>query len=221
MLVEIATDPVKQMVRSCVQASVEKTIRLLQPKKPVYMNKNEDYKRHTVGEWTYGYPRIIFSDSNSGLKIGKFCSIAEGVIIMLGGEHRLDWITTYPFSALLDKARRFRGHSRAKGDVVIGNDVWIGRDVLILSGVTIGSGAVIGARSVVTKDIRPYAVVVGNPAREVRRRFADDVVDRLLAVAWWDWPQKQIEEAWPYLLSSNIEGFLVKYTTAGRIPNTC
>ena len=140
---------------------------------------------------------------------------------MLGGEHRLDWVTTYPFSALFEKARRFRGHPRGKGDIIIGNDVWIGKDALILSRVTIGSGAAIGARSVVTKDVRPYAIVAGNPAKEVRRRFADDVVDRLLAVAWWDWPQNQIEEAWPCLLSSDIEGFLAKYTTAGRILNTC
>jgi carbonic anhydrase/acetyltransferase-like protein (isoleucine patch superfamily) len=94
---------------------------------------------------------------------------------------------------------------------MIGHDVWVGVDALILSGVTIGNGAVIAARSVVTKDVPPYAIVAGSPARVVKYRFDEDTIAVLLAIAWWDWPQAKIEEALPLLMSPNLDTFIRRY----------
>lgn len=144
------------------------------------------------------------------LTIGSFTSIAAGVEIFLGGEHRTDWVTTYPFSALWPEAQAFQGHPRSKGDVTVGSDVWIGAEAVILSGITIGHGAVIGARAVVASDVPPYGVVVGNPAKLAKLRFEPAVIRRLLAVAWWEWGEKEIARALPELLSSDIGRFLEK-----------
>ena len=142
------------------------------------------------------------------MTIGAFCSISERVQIFLGGEHRVDWTTTYPFSVFWPSARHIDGHPRIRGDVHIGNDVWVGSDVMIMSGVTIGDGAVVGAGTVVTKDVPPYAVVVGNPAMVARLRFSEDIVERLLALRWWDWPDSKIEQLLPLMLSADIGPFL-------------
>ena len=117
------------------------------------------------------------------------------MIFILGGEHRSDWVTTYPFSAFPNEwqsAAKIPGHPASKGDIVIGNDVWIGNGALILSGVTVGHGAIIGARSVITKDIEPYAVYAGNPAKLIRYRFEQGVREELLRLAWWDWPHEKV-----------------------------
>jgi len=117
-----------------------------------------------------------------GLIIGKYCSIAANVTIMLGGNHRYDWITTYPFSVIWPAYSYIKGHPKSKGFVVIGNDVWIGRNAMIMSGVHIGDGAVVGAGSIITKDVPPYAIVAGNPAKVVRYRFNEDQIERLLRI---------------------------------------
>ena len=116
-----------------------------------------------VGEFTYGKPIVHQWDETTRLKIGKFCSIAGNVHILLGGEHKTGHLTTYPFDVLIDGKP-----TPSKGDVIIGNDVWIGENVTILSGVTIGDGAVIGAGSVVTKDIPANCFAAGNPCRVIR-----------------------------------------------------
>ena len=120
-------------------------------------------------------------------------------------------MTTYPFNVVCQEARSFEGHPRTKGNVSIGNDVWIGTEAFILSGVTIGDGAVIAARSVVTRDVPPYSIVAGNPARQVRLRFSETVIDALQRIRWWDWPISEITTALPLLLSSDIEAFVAKY----------
>jgi chloramphenicol O-acetyltransferase type B len=142
------------------------------------------------------------------LRIGAFCSIAVGVKIFLGGEHRLDWVTTYPFNIIWEKGRGIKGHPKTKGDVVVGNDVLIGAEALILSGVTIGDGAVIGARAIVTRNIPSYAIAVGNPARVVKKRFDEETIGRLMTIKWWDWDDARIEKALPMLLNNDIEAFL-------------
>jgi virginiamycin A acetyltransferase len=177
----------------------------------IFMNKNKAFNGFDIGDWSYGQPKIYTWDEGSTLYIGKFCSFADGVIILLGGEHRIDWITTYPFSVLFEKAKLFKGHPKSKGDVKIGNDVWIGTNALILSGIEIGDGAVIGAGSVVLKNVEPYAIVGGNPAKLIRYRFDEQIITKLREIAWWNWPISKIEEAWPLLLSSNINDFILKY----------
>jgi acetyltransferase-like isoleucine patch superfamily enzyme len=172
---------------------------------------HQEYARFEVGIGTYGEPEVVYWDCGGTLRIGRYCSIASGVTILLGGEHHTDWVTTYPFSLMVPAAVGLPGYPRTKGDVKIGNDVWLGYEALILSGVTIGDGAVIGARSVVTRDVEPYAVVAGSPARMIRHRFQTAQVERLLRVAWWNWPEERVREAWPLLMSPDIERFLSKY----------
>jgi virginiamycin A acetyltransferase len=141
-------------------------------------------------KYLYGPQRLV---------IGRFTAIAPGVtFLMPGGSHPMVGPSTYPFTmfggAWMEQTLDTFMAIEQPGDTVVGNDVWIGRDATILPGVTIGDGAVIGAGSVVTKDVGPYEIVAGNPARRVRARFADDDVERLLAVRWWDWPIEKITE---------------------------
>lgn len=163
-----------------------------------------------IGNFTYGQPNVIFWDNNTLVKIGKFCSLASGVTILAGGEHRSDWISTYPFNALVEDFNYIKGHPATKGNITIGNDVWIGESAKILSGVTIGDGAVVGSSSVVTKDVPPYAIVAGNPAKIIKYRFDDETIEKLLEIKWWDFDEKDIIKIIPILQSNDIEKFIKK-----------
>ncbi len=173
------------------------------------------YPQYEIGKGTYGSPEILSWNEGATLRIGAFCSIAAGVKILLGGEHRVDWVTTYPFSMLWKKGHHITGHPKTKGDVIIGNDVWIGSEAVIMSGVKIGDGAVIGIRSVVTKDVAPYAIVAGNPARLIRKRFDDATIQHLLELKWWNWTNERIEEMLPLLLSSDLDAFITGARSKG------
>lgn len=175
-----------------------------------------------VGRHTYGHEQIEVRHwgEPAELTIGSFCSIADRVSVFLGGNHRADWVTTYPFPAFADRwetARGIEGHPSTNGDVTIGSDVWIGSKATILSGVAIGHGAVVGANSCVTQDVAPYAIVAGNPARLVRHRFAPSVVEQLLQIAWWEWSDELIAANVPGLCSENVERF-VSLHGAGIVP---
>ena len=164
-------------------------------------------KKYKIGEFTYGTPTVLFENDEANLYIGNFCSIADNVTIFLGGNHRPDWISTYPFSVLTDlfpEASGITGHPATKGDVVIANDVWIGRDVIIMSGVKIGNGAVIAAGSVVSKDIGDYEIWGGNPSRFIKKRFTDDKIDYLKKTEWWNWEITRIEENITIICSENV-----------------
>lgn len=181
----------------------DKLARRLERRNPILF-----YPQYSFGKWTYGVPKIHSWPGCSTLHVGSFCSIAEGVQIFLGGEHRSDWVTTYPFVDFWRTGKDIKGHPRTKGDVIIGNDVWIGHEAVILSGVRIGDGAVIGARAVVSKDIPPYGIVAGNPARLIRHRFDTETILRLLDCQWWNWDDGRIEKAIPYLSQQDIASFL-------------
>ncbi len=148
----------------------------------------------TVGEFTYGIRRDSFPFYHPAdrVEIGRFCSIADDVRFIFG-EHRTDAVSTFPFEAVC-----FGGlphaDARSKGPITVGHDVWIGAQATILSGVTIGHGAIIAAGAVVTRNVAPYAVVGGVPARLIRTRFKTDEIDALLALHWWDWPLEKIRE---------------------------
>ena len=162
-----------------------------------------DKERVEIGDFTYGMPMIMsWGEKNAMLKIGKFCSIGSNVRIYLGGNHRTDWCTTYPFNVLLNKIYPgIDGEVAAtKGNVTIGNDVWIADNVTILSGVYIGDGAVIANGAVVVKDVRPYDIVGGVPAKHLKWRMTGDYVRKL---AWWDWPLEKLAEAVPLLNNWN------------------
>jgi len=178
---------------------------------PAFTNQNKEYTGFLIGDWTYGKPIIYRWNDKTKLNIGKFCSIADGVKIILGGEHRTDLVSTYPFSILFESAQGIEGHPITKGDVIIGNDVWIGSYVIILSGVIIGDGAIIGAGSVVCKDVAPYSIVAGDPARQIRFRFDEAKISALLKIAWWDWPLAKIEKALPVLYSGDVQTFIERY----------
>jgi acetyltransferase-like isoleucine patch superfamily enzyme len=177
---------------------------------PRFTNKNPStiYAQYPIGDFTYGAPKIFSWGEGAELKIGKFCSIARGVEIFLGGEHRIDWVTTYPFNALFPEHAMIKGHPKTKGDVIIGNEVWIADGTVIMSGVTIADGAVIGARSVVTKDVKPYEVVAGNPVRHIKFRFDKEIIKELLEIQWWNWETSKIDRFVPLLQSDDIRGFI-------------
>lgn len=141
------------------------------------------------------------------LIIGKFCAIASNVkFIMNGANHNLHYFTTYPFGIFghnWTNQASIQGEN--KGNTIIGNDVWIGYNSTIMPGIKIGDGAIIGANSVVTKNIEPYTIVGGNPAQIIRKRFADQVINLLLELQWWDWSIEKITAQISILASNNVE----------------
>lgn len=168
-----------------------------------------------IGPHTYGVP-VILEAGEAGLIIGDYCSIGPNVTIILGN-HRADLVSTYPFRTLSHfwpSAEGGQDDHSSKGEVIIGNDVWIGAHATIMSGVTIGDGAVIAAQALVTKSVPPYAIVGGNPAKVIRYRFPEMVIARLLALAWWEWPETLVEERSGRLMSDDIETFLALYENA-------
>ena len=165
----------------------------------------------SYGKYTYGKPFIHSWNENTQLKVGNFCSISSNVQVYLGGNHRMDWVTTYPFGHMhKDIFNNFNGngHPSTKGDVIIGNDVWIGGNVVILSGVNIGDGAVIANNSHVIKNVEPYSVVGGNPAKLIKYRFNKEQIDKLLEIKWWNWDDEKINEFTPLLCNNNIDEFI-------------
>jgi acetyltransferase-like isoleucine patch superfamily enzyme len=174
----------------------------------------EAIKGHNIGDYTYGTPTIITYGKPAKLTIGKFCSIARGVKIVLDGEHRSDWVTTYPFTSSnvqiyypwYPGAKKI--DSFTNGNVIIGNDVWVGMDVTILSGSQIGDGAVIGAGSVVASVIQPYSINIGNPCKMTRLRFYEYQIQKLMEIQWWDWPEEKIKKFASLLCSGKIDEFI-------------
>ncbi len=155
-----------------------------------------------VGEYTFYHDftdPYNFEKYNAGyfppnmpdkLIIGKYCSIANGAqFISSVANHHMDGFSTYPFAVLWGASQTgYEYYFPKKGNTVIGNDVWIGTEATIMPGITIGDGAIIGAKAVVTKDVPPYTIVAGNPAKMIRARFDDETIDALLKIQWWNWP---------------------------------
>ncbi len=167
-----------------------------------YADKNgcENFEKHVTHHYDFIGDKLI---------IGKFCAIASGVeFIMNGANHRINSITTYPFSIMgngWEKKTSNLENLPYKGDTIVGNDVWIGQNVTILPGIKIGDGAIIAANSVVTKDVPAYHLVGGNPSKIIRKRFEDSLIDYLLELKWWDWSKEKIFLNIDILCSANLE----------------
>jgi acetyltransferase-like isoleucine patch superfamily enzyme len=171
----------------------------------------------SVGKFTYGYCNFKLHAWNDETKVhvGSFCSIAQNCQIILGGSHRIDRITTYPFGKIAkDIFTNFdgRGHPKSNGDIIIGNDVWIGLNATIMSGVKIGDGAVIAANSHVVKSVEPYAVYGGNPAKLIKYRFDFATIEALLSIQWWNWDNEKINDNLHLLCDENrIDEFIATH----------
>lgn len=166
------------------------------------------YPHYEIGVGTYGIPEVQEFGDDTTFKVGNYTSIAEGVKVLLGGGHRIDWVSCFPFPLIIDEAKDIADAAPTKGDVIIGSDCWICANALILSGVTVGHGAVVAAGAVVTKDIPPYAVVGGNPCKFIKWRFEEDVREGLLASEWWNWPVDEVKAVSGLLCSDDLQGFL-------------
>ncbi|MGN7864562.1 type B chloramphenicol O-acetyltransferase [Chryseobacterium sp. 22458] len=155
--------------------------------------------------------RYLLPDRNDvdKLIIGSYCSIGTGAsFIMCGNQgHRHDWISSFPFF-YMSEVEFFQNSKDAfelAGDTVIGNDVWIGTEAMVMPGITIGDGAVIGSRALITKDVEPYTIMGGNPAKSIKKRFSEHHIDLLLEMKWWEWDERILKDAMPILCSADID----------------
>lgn len=159
---------------------------------------------------------IISWSDDYHIQLGKYNSIGRDCNFFLHANHRVDWITTSsqlwgPVTPQIADQHMIMGHPTCKGNIEIENDVWIGAKSTIMSGVKIGNGSVVGSCSVVTKDVPPYAIVVGNPARVVKYRFSELQIEKLLKISWWDWTEDRIKTEAMTLWSDNIDEFIDKH----------
>lgn len=164
--------------------------------------------RVVYGAQSYGVPTIqVFPHDESRLIVGNYCSI--GGTYLLGGQHAITHVTTWPLRINWGlEGAGTDGMPAVRGDIVVGSDVWTGYGSWILSGITIGHGAVVATNAVVTKDVPPYAIVGGNPAKIIRYRHTEEQREALLDIRWWDWPEDEIRAAVPYLANDDIDAFI-------------
>lgn len=186
----------------------KKTKKLLGKPARSLINFKKSYPDYKIGINNYGVPNIKNPHQGATLTIGSYCSIAPNVKIYMSGMHRTDWVTTYPFPAFQQIAQHIKDYELTKGDINIGSDVWLCANSVILSGVSIGHGAVVANSAIVTKNVPPYAIVGGNPAKLIRWRFDEVTRNALLDSKWWDWPEPEVMSIIDKLCSDDIADFL-------------
>ena len=178
-----------------------------------FINDPRDFQKNNI---LYHHPEVY----HDKITIGKYCSLACGAtFVCVGGCHSTKSLSSYPFGLAsgywdgIDKyccVEALFDIEKKGGPTVVGNDVWLGYQCLIMPGVTIGDGAIVGSRSVVTKDVEPYTVVAGSPARVIKKRFDDETIAKLLELKWWNLPDEEVEKLLPDLIEGNVEAFLEK-----------
>ena len=171
-----------------------------------FVNDPTEFENNNV---LYHYPI-----NHDKLVIGKYCSIACGAKFMFtSGNHKMSSLSTYPFPLFFEEWDLNRDDVTDawdnEGDIVIGNDVWIGYEAVIMQGVHIGDGAIIGTRAVVTKDVPPYTIVGGVPAKEIKKRFSEEIIRKLIEIQWWNWDEQTVQKNLPNIMSGNVD-LLVK-----------
>ena len=166
-----------------------------------------------MGNMSYYAPNVIkFKGDTGRVLVGNFASVAPDADFYVGGLHRVEWVSLYGLRAMLELPGAYEdGFTHGRGDIVVGSDTWVTNGCTVMSGVTIGDGAVVGTKAVVAKDVRPYAIVVGNPAKEIGRRFSDEQVEALLRIKWWDWPTELVKERVDALSSPDIDAFIAQF----------
>ena len=177
----------------------------------IISGKSSYYSGYYHGHSFDDCARYLFPDRNDvdKLIIGSYCSIGSGASFIMAGNqgHKYDWISSFPFFYMseFDVFSKSQDGFQKAGDTVVGNDVWIGSEAMIMPGVQIGDGAVIGSRALVTKDVEPYSIVGGNPAKLIKKRFSDDDIQKLQEMKWWEWDEETLFEAMPILCSNKID----------------
>ena len=193
-------------------------------KQTVYLNAVIKDPQIAVGDYTiyndFVADPLLFEKNNvlyhrERLIIGKFCSIACGTKFLFNcANHTLKSLSTYTFPLFYEEWELEKSNITTawdnKGDIVIGNDVWIGYEAVIMAGVHIGDGAIIAARAVVTKDVPPYTIVGGTPAKEIRKRFDAEVIQQLLILKWWNWSTDKIRQCLPYIAEGKMDELLTR-----------
>jgi acetyltransferase-like isoleucine patch superfamily enzyme len=182
-----------------------------------------------IGKYSYGISdaNVVWDTEAWGynnekkqprLIVGSYCSIGSNSKFYLGGNHRYDWVTTYPFQVKSSHNNVFDsleneidGYPLSNGDIIIGNDVWFGENVTVMSGVKIGDGAVVGTNSTIVKDVKPYSIVGGHPAKHIKYRFSNEIVEKLSNIKWWDIEDSKLNLLLPYMCNNEINLFFEKY----------
>lgn len=200
-----------------IQAIQQVKRRLTNPE--AFVDLQEDAKKHiadgtlVMGNQTYAAPRIHkFVGDTNRVVIGNWSSIAPDAEFYVGGLHPIQWVSLYGIREMFDLPGKYGPDMPwSKGDIHVGSDCWVTNNTTVLSGITIGDGAVVGTRSVVTKDIGPYEIWAGNPAKKIAMRFDDHHVEALLRIKWWDWPTETVLERVEDLNGGSLDDFVAKY----------
>jgi len=183
----------------------------IQPPPRAYSSRAKfikQYPQYKIGAGSYGLPVVLDWNEGTTLEIGSYCSISRNVQIFLGGIHRTNWVSTFPFPKFYpEQANLIKEFGVTKGDVIIGSDVWLCRNCTIMSGVKVGHGVIIATGAIVTKNIPPYAVVAGNPAKIIKYRFDEATIQKLLETEWWHWPEDEIRKIAHLMCTENFNEF--------------
>lgn len=197
MAVRVNLEPTRRLMTAAPDVLRLKTMAQLK-RLPIWLGLKKDPrtipKHASVGRETFGVHRASFLNctADTPVEIGAFCSVGPDALFLCEADHPIRTASSFPLQSRIFRSKTNQQYLTSKGPIRVGHDVWIGARAIILSGVTIGHGAVVAAGGVVARDVPPYAIVAGNPARHVKWRFDEETVRGLLEIEWWNWPMEKI-----------------------------